>query len=72
MERINEAYLERLIDDLQADYNLLFNTIKGIHTSKEKQFVIDRKTEKHTKLISDLMNKALILKTLLGTLPKRK
>lgn len=71
-ERVNEDYLQRLIDDIQFDYNMLLNSVKNMKTNKEKQIVNDRKSEKHTKMLGDLMTKALALKTLLGTLPTKK
>ena len=71
-ERVNEDYLQRLIDDIQFDYNMLLNSDKNMKSNKEKQIVTDRKSEKHTKMLGDLMNRALALKTLLGTLPKKK
>ena len=71
-ERVYENYLQRLIDDLQQDYNTLFNSVKNLTSPKEKQLAIDRKQQQHTKLLGELMNKTLQLKTLLGTLPKKK
>lgn len=70
--RVDEIYLQRLIDDLQQDHNNLFNTLKNTHTEKERQKLDDKKVDKHTKLLSDLMSKALTLKTLLNSIKKIK
>lgn len=69
--RVDELYLQRLIDDLQTDHNNLFNSLKNNSTEKERQKLNDRKVEKHTKLVADLMSKAMSLKTLLSTIKKR-
>ena len=64
-------YLQRIIDDLQSDHTNLFNSLKNNATEKERQKLADRKVEKHTKLVSDLMSKAMTLKTLLSTIKKK-
>ena len=69
--RIDEMYLQRIIDDLQSDHTNLFNSLKNNATEKERQKLADRKVEKHTKLVSDLMSKAMTLKTLLSTIKKK-
>jgi len=69
--RVDELYLQRLIDDLQTDHNNLFNSLKNNATEKERQKLTDRKVEKHTKLVADLMSKAMSLKTLLSTIKKK-
>lgn len=69
--RVDELYLQRLIDDLQADHNNLFNSLKNNATEKERQKLADKKVDKHTKLLGELMNKALTLKTLLSTIKKK-
>jgi len=69
--RVDELYLQRLIDDLQSDYTNLFNSLKNNTTEKEREKLIDKKVDKHTKLLADLMNKALALKTLLSTIRKK-
>jgi hypothetical protein len=69
MNRIDETYLQRLIDDLQQDYNTLFNSIKN-PTEKDKQKLKLKKTDRHTSLISKLMTTALQLKQLLEDIKK--
>lgn len=69
--RIDELYLQRLIDDLQTDHTNLFNSLKQNASEKERNKLADRKVDKHTKLLSDLMTKALALKTLLATVKKK-
>ena len=69
--RVDELYLQRLIDDLQSDYTNLFNSLKGNITEKERAKLADKKVDKHTKLLADLMTKSLALKTLLSTIPKK-
>ena len=64
--RIDEIYLQRLIDDLQQDHNNLFNSLKNTTTEKDREKLVNKKVEKHTKLLSEIMNKALTLKTLLN------
>lgn len=64
--RIDEIYLQRLIDDLQQDHNNLFNSLKNTSTEKDREKLVNKKVEKHTKLLSEIMNKALTLKTLLN------
>lgn len=68
--RIDEIYLQRLIDDLQTDHNNLFNSLKNNSTEKERNKLADKKVDKHTKLLGELMTKALTLKTLLATTKK--
>jgi len=63
--RVDEIYLQRLLDDLQTDHTTLFNSLKTNLTAKEKTNLVEKKVEKHTKLLSDLMNKILNLKHLL-------
>ena len=65
MNRVDEAYLQRLIDDLQQDHNNLFNSLKNTKNEKEKQKLKNKKVDKHTKILSNLMNNALQLKQLL-------
>ena len=69
--RVDELYLQRLIDDLQADHNNLFNSLKNNATEKERLKLADKNVDKHTKLLGELMNKALTLKTLLSTIKKK-
>ena len=68
--RVDENYLQRLLDDLQADHTTLFNSLKTNMTPKEKTRLVERKTERHAKLLSDLMNKILNLKHLLEQIKK--
>jgi len=63
--RVDEIYLQRLLDDLQTDHTTLFNSLKANLTPKEKTNLVERKVERHAKLLSDLMNKILNLKHLL-------
>jgi hypothetical protein len=70
--RIDEAYLQRLIDDLQQDHNNLFNSLKNGINDKEKLKIKNKKIDKHTQLIGKLMNSALILKQLLEEVKKIK
>ncbi len=63
--RVNESYLQRLIDDLQQDHNNLFNSLKNGTAEKEKTKLKNKKVDKHTQLIAKLMNSALLLKQLL-------
>ena len=58
--RIDEAYLQRLIDDLQQDYNNLFNSLKNGTNEKEKTKLKNKKVDKHTKLLSNIMNSTLV------------
>ena len=69
--RVDELYLQRIIDDLQTDYNNLFNSLKNNNTEKERMKLTDKKVDKHTKLLADLMTKSLALKTLLSTIKKK-
>jgi len=63
--RVDENYLQKLLDDLQSDHTTLFNSLKANMTAKEKTNLVERKVERHAKLLSDLMNKILNLKHLL-------
>lgn len=63
--RVDEAYLQRLIDDLQQDHNNLFNSLKNIGTEKDRIKIKAKKTDKQLNLIAKLMNNALVLKQLL-------
>ena len=69
--KVDEMYLQRVIDDLQQDYNTLFNSLKNNTTEKDKQKLLDNKVEKHTKILAELMNKSLGLKTLLSNIKKK-
>lgn len=70
--RVDENYLQRLIDDLQQDHNNLFNSLKNGVTEKEKTKLKNKKVERHTQLIAKLMNSALLLKQLLEEVKKIK
>lgn len=70
--RVDENYLQRLIDDLQQDHNNLFNSLKNGVTEKEKTKLKNKKVERHTQLIAKLMNSALLLKQLLEEVKKVK
>jgi len=70
--RIDEAYLQRLIDDLQQDYNNLFNSLKNGTNEKEKTKLKNKKVDRHTKLLSNIMNSSLQLKQLLEEVKKIK
>ena len=63
--RVDISYLQRLIDDLQTDHNNNFNSLKNINLDKDKEKIKLKKLDKQTKLISNLMNSALQLKSLL-------
>jgi len=63
--RVDDSYCQRLIDDLQQDYNSLFNSLKNGTTEKEKDKLKNKKVDKHTQLLSKLMTSALQLKQLL-------
>ena len=69
--RVDEIYLQRVIDDLQSYYTNLFNSLKNNATEKERAKLADKKVDKHTKLLADLMTKSLALKTLLSTIKKK-
>lgn len=70
--RVDENYLQRLIDDLQQDHNNLFNALKTGITEKEKTKLKNKKVDKHTQLIAKLMNSALLLKQLFEEVKKIK
>jgi len=70
--RVDESYLQRLIDDLQQDHNNLFNSLKSGTTEKDKTKLKNKKVDKHTQLIAKLMNSALLLKQLLEEVKKIK
>ena len=70
--RIDENYLQKLIDDLQQDYNNLFNSLKNGTNEKEKTKLKNKKVDKHTKLLSNIMNSSLQLKQLLEEVKKIK
>jgi len=72
MNRVDESYLQRLIDDLQQDHNNLFNSLKNGIADKEKIKLKNKKVDKHTQLIAKLMNSALLLKQLLEEVKKIK
>jgi hypothetical protein len=65
INRVDESYLQRLIDDLQQDHNTLFNSLKNGTNEKEKTKLKNKKVDRHTQLIAKLMNSALLLKQLL-------
>jgi hypothetical protein len=62
--RVDICYLQRLIDDLQTDHNNNINLMKNI-SEKDKEKVKLKKIDKQTKLITNLMNTTLQLKSLL-------
>ena len=70
--RVDESYLQRLIDDLQQDHNNLFNALKSGTTEKDKTKLKNKKVDKHAQLIAKLMNSALLLKQLLEEVKKIK
>jgi len=72
INRVDESYLQRLIDDLQQDYNILFNSLKNGIAEKDKEKLKNKKVDKHTQLIAKLMNSALLLKQLLEDVKKIK
>lgn len=72
INRVDESYLQRLIDDLQQDYNILFNSLKNGIAEKDKAKLKNKKVDKHTQLIAKLMNSALLLKQLLEDVKKIK
>ena len=65
INRVDENYLQRLIDDLQGDHNNLFNSLKNGTSEKDKAKLKTKKIEKQTQLIAKLMNSALLLKQVL-------
>lgn len=70
--RVDESYLQRLIDDLQQDHNNLFNALKNGSNEKDKLKLKNKKVDRHTQLIAKLMNSALLLKQLLEEVKKIK
>jgi DNA-directed RNA polymerase beta subunit len=70
--RVDESYLQRLIDDLQQDHTNLFNSLKNSVAEKDKDKLKNKKVDKHTQLIAKLMNSALLLKHLLEEVKKIK
>ena len=72
MNRVDESYLQRLIDDLQQDHTNLFNSLKNSVAEKDKLKLKNKKVDKHTQLIAKLMNSALLLKHLLEEVKKIK
>ena len=70
--RVDESYLQRLIDDLQQDHTNLFNSLKNSVAEKDKDKLKNKKVDKHTQLIAKLMNSALLLKQLLEEVKKIK
>jgi hypothetical protein len=63
--RVDITYLQRLIDDLQSDHNNNLNSLKNITLEKDKERMKLKKIDKQTKLLSNLMNTTLQLKSLL-------
>jgi len=72
VNRVDENYLQRLIDDLQGDHNNLFNALKNGTSEKDKAKLKNKKIEKQTQLIAKLMNSALLLKQVLEETKKVK
>ncbi len=70
--KVDENYLQRLIDDLQQDHNNLFNALKNGTNEKDKIKLKNKKIDKQTQLIAKLMNSALQLKQLLEEVKKIK
>ena len=70
--RVDESYLQRLIDDSQQDHTNLFNSLKNSVAEKDKDKLKNKKVDKHTQLIAKLMNSALLLKHLLEEVKKIK
>jgi hypothetical protein len=71
--RIDEQYAQRLIDDLQFDYNNLLNNLKNsVISEKDKAKLKLKKTDKHVKLLSNIISDALNLKVLLEEVKKVK
>lgn len=72
VNRVDENYLQRLIDDLQGDHNNLINSLKNGTSEKDKAKLKNKKIEKQTQLIAKLMNSALLLKQVLEETKKVK
>jgi len=70
--RVDENYLQRLIDDLQQDYNQLFNSLKNCPLEKDKIKLKTKKIDRQTFLISKIMTTALQLKQILEEVKKLK
>jgi hypothetical protein len=70
--RVDENYLQRLIDDLQQDYNQLFNSLKNCPLEKDKIKLKTKKIDRQTFLISKIMTTALQLKQILEEVKKIK
>jgi hypothetical protein len=64
MNRIDINYLQRLIDDLQTDHNINLNALKNI-LEKDREKIKSKKIDKQNKLISNLLNNTLQLKSIL-------
>jgi len=64
MNRIDINYLHRLIDDLQIDHNNNLNIVKNV-LEKDKEKIKSKKIDKQNKIISNLLNNTLQLKTIL-------
>jgi hypothetical protein len=69
--KVDESYLQRLIDDLQQDHNNLFNALKNGTNEKEKMQLKNKKIDKQLNLIGKLMNTSLQLKQLLEDVKKK-
>jgi hypothetical protein len=63
--KVDIGYLQRLLDDLQIDHNNNLNSMKNIILEKDKEKIKLRKIDKQTKIISNLINTTLQLKSLL-------
>jgi hypothetical protein len=63
--KVDISYLQRLLDDLQIDHNNNLNSMKNIILEKDKEKIKLRKIDKQTKIISNLINTTLQLKSLL-------
>jgi hypothetical protein len=70
--RVDDNYLQRLIDDLQQDYNQLFNSLKNCPLEKDKIKLKTKKIDRQTFLISKIMTTALQLKQILEEVKKLK
>jgi hypothetical protein len=65
--KLDDMYLTRLIDDLQTEHTNLFNSLKSnSNNEKERNKLKEKQIEKRCRLLSDLMTKALSLKTILS------
>jgi hypothetical protein len=64
MNRIDINYLHRLIDDLQIDHNNNLNIVKNV-LEKDKEKIKSKKIDKQNKIISNLLNNTLQLKSIL-------